>query len=453
MKTVRIAAFLAAAAAGIFGLLAIQTPIQAASAAQPGPPSSRLVDSQASTDPGAASYANNCAVCHGEHLEGNLPAFPPLLGITRQKTNEQIVEIIRSGKGSMPGFPSIPDDELKALLHYLAATASSTPEPAAAAGAAPDPGAAVYADQCAICHGDQREGNLPAFPPLLGVAHKLTGNQIADIVHTGRGRMPGFPTIPNNDLTALLHFLTSAAPPAPDAAPSDTASVAAPALVKAGGALFQQNCAFCHGRDAMGGESGPDLTQSSLVLSDTTGDRISSVVREGRPAKKMPAFKFSNPELQSLVAFIRARITAAGAQKGGRRGVSVDDLQTGNAQAGMQYFNGAGGCSKCHSPSGNLAGIASRFKGLQLEERMLYPEDAKSRVSVTLPSGQRVAGTLAYLDEFTVGLRDANGVYQSWPIRAVKYTVDSPVDAHVNLFPHYTDDDIHNLMAYIQTLR
>ena len=59
-------------------------------------------------------------------------------------------------------------------------------------------------------------------------------------------------------------------------------------LVAAGGALFHQNCAFCHGRDAMGGETGPDLTARSCVLGDTTGDKIAEVVREGRPEKRCP---------------------------------------------------------------------------------------------------------------------------------------------------------------------
>jgi cytochrome c oxidase cbb3-type subunit 3 len=84
---------------------------------------------------------------------------------------------------------------------------------------------------------------------------------------------------------------------------------------------------------------------------------------------------------------------------------------------------------------------------------MLYPRNAKSRVTVTPPSGQSVAGTLAYLDEFTVGLRDSDGTYRSWATINVKYTLDSPVHAHVDQFSKYTDADIHNLMAYLQTLR
>jgi cytochrome c oxidase cbb3-type subunit III len=231
------------------------------------------------------------------------------------------------------------------------------------------------------------------------------------------------------------------------AQPANEAASAA----SAGNALFQQNCAFCHGRDAMGGETGPDLTQSRLVRSDATGEKIAAVVREGRPDNKMPAFSFSTQQIDDIVAFLRARIAAASA--GGRRGVDPSDLQTGNVAAGEAYFNGAGGCSKCHSPTGDLAGIATRYQGLQLEERMLYPKKAKSTVTVTLPTGQTYSGVLAYLDEFTVALRDSDGAYRSWPTDQVKYKVDSPVDAHVELFSKYTDDDIHNLMAYLQTLR
>jgi mono/diheme cytochrome c family protein len=325
-----------------------------------------------------------------------------------------------------------------------------------APNSAPDKvGAESYAKHCAICHGEHREGILPSFPPLVGIKHQMTDQQIASLIHDGKGRMPGQPGMQSEEVAELLQYLSSTpeitAPP-----PAVGGNRRGPQLTgeaAAGGALFQQNCAFCHGRDAMGGETGPDLTQSKLVLGDTDGSKIAGVVREGRIEKKMPAFQFSNPELVSLVAFIRARVTAAASMKGGRRGVAVSDLQTGNVEAGRKYFNGAGGCAKCHSATGDLAGVARRYEGLSLEERMLYPRDAKSSVVVSLPSGEKVAGTLAYLDEFTVGLRDNNGIYKSWPTQIVKYKVDSPVDAHVEQFPKYTDDDIHNLMAYLQTLR
>lgn len=226
-----------------------------------------------------------------------------------------------------------------------------------------------------------------------------------------------------------------------------------PDLVQKGAAIFRQDCSFCHGRSAGGGESGPDLTRSKLVTADVDGDKIGPVVRNGRPDKGMPPFDRSDEQIESLVAFIHTQQTKALTRTGGRKGVDPEDLQTGNVEAGKQYFNGAGGCSTCHSPTGDLAGIASRHQGLELEKRMLYPQHAKSKVTVTLSSGQTVAGTLEYLDEFTVGLIDSTGSYRSWRTRDVKFKVDSPVDAHVALFDKYTDDDVHNLMAYLQTLR
>jgi len=228
-------------------------------------------------------------------------------------------------------------------------------------------------------------------------------------------------------------------------------------LVQQGAALFRQDCSFCHGRDATGGESGPDLTRSKLVAADVRGEKIAPVVRNGRPERGMPPFDRTEQQIASLVAFIHTQqaALAQGGRKGagGRKGVDPEDLQTGNVAAGKKYFEGAGGCARCHSPSGDLAGVALRYKGLDLERRMLYPRFAKSEVTVTLPSGREVSGVLAYLDEFTVGLTNADGFYQSWRTRDVKYKVNAPAEAHVDLFSKYTDDDVHDLMAYLQTLK
>jgi cytochrome c oxidase cbb3-type subunit 3 len=227
----------------------------------------------------------------------------------------------------------------------------------------------------------------------------------------------------------------------------------APSVIDSGGSLFQQNCAFCHGKDAGGGESGPDLTRSKLVSSDVKGEHIGTVIKNGRADKGMPRFNLSDAEITSLVAFIHSQQDKAMSQTGTRKGVDASDLQTGNVEAGKQYFNGSGTCVKCHSATGDLAGIASRYQGLALEERMLYPKEAKSKVTVTTSSGKVLTGQLAYLDEFTVALFDSTGQYRSWPVIDVKYKIDEPAKAHVELFSRYTDADIHNLMAYLQTLR
>src|SRR5580658_11363831 len=117
---------------------------------------------------------------------------------------------------------------------------------------------------------------------------------------------------------------------------------AAQSASERGGALFLQQCAFCHGRDAGGGEDGPDLTRSKLVAGDVGGDKIAPVIREGRPEKGMPRFSLPEAEIAALAAFIHDQKTKAEAQVGTRRGVEVADLQTGNVEAGRVYFNGAG---------------------------------------------------------------------------------------------------------------
>ena len=322
-------------------------------------------------------------------------------------------------------------------------------------------GAEVYANNCAMCHGKNREGNPPVFPSLVGVGSRLTPAQITTIVQNGRGKMPPAAGVKGDDVAAVVAFVSGGgAPPAAPAAPPVAAMMASPAagqgsaLADAGSKVYQQNCSFCHGRDTMGGESGPDLTRSKLVHDDVKGDKISEVVRQGRTGdKKMPAFNLSVDEMNGLVAFIHRTADAASKMVGGRKGVDVADLQTGNLEAGKKYFNGEGKCSSCHSPTGDLAGVASRYQGLALEERMLYPRKVDSKVAVTLPSGQTINGTLAYHDEFVIGMRDASGAYHSWRVGDVKYKIDAPVNAHVEQLPKYSDADIHNLMAYIQTLR
>lgn len=224
-------------------------------------------------------------------------------------------------------------------------------------------------------------------------------------------------------------------------------------VAETGNSLFQQNCAFCHGRDAGGGETGPDLTRSKIVAEDVGGNKIGLIIRNGIVDKGMPKFALPDNDIAALVTFIHEAKTKAESQKGGRRGVDVSDLQTGNAEAGKSYFEGAGGCAHCHSATGDLAGFASRHQGLELEQRMLNPRGAVATATVTLPSGEMVKGKLVHRDEFTIALRDASGRYRSWFVENVKFAVNAPAEAHAELLGKYTDDDIHNLVAYLQTLR
>lgn len=173
----------------------------------------------------------------------------------------------------------------------------------------------------------------------------------------------------------------------------------------------------------------------------------------------MPAFPLPDGDLAAVVAFIHDQKLQADASNGGRRSVDATDMQSGTAAAGERYF--AAACARCHSPTGDLAGVAMRLQGLTLLQRMLYPSiagrgssgRAPQVVTVTLPSGQAITGRLAYRDEFTIAITDDAGWFRSWPASQVKFTLDDPLQAHVEQLGKYSDDDMHDVLAYLQTLR
>jgi len=231
--------------------------------------------------------------------------------------------------------------------------------------------------------------------------------------------------------------------------------------IRAGESRFIAQCGFCHGRDAQGGESGPDLTRSLLVAGDLRGDKLAPLILAGRPAAGMPAFSLSSSDVDAIVAFIHDAKTKAESEKGNRRSVDVEDLQTGDAQAGKQYFNGAGGCAKCHAVSGSFASVGARFQGLALMRRMLNPGNRTPGAApallpatvVTTAAGQSISGRLAYRDEFTITLVDANEWSHSFPVATVRIEGDEPLREHIEQLCRYTEKEMHDVFAYLQTLK
>jgi cytochrome c oxidase cbb3-type subunit III len=243
-------------------------------------------------------------------------------------------------------------------------------------------------------------------------------------------------------------------PPAGKATQSYTS-----AEIQAGQTRFGSQCGFCHGRDAQGGESGPDLARSALVAEDDRGDKIGPVIRSGRPDKGMPAFSLPAADIASIVAFIHDAKSQAESAAGGRRSVDPSDFGTGNAEAGKRYFMGAGGCMKCHSLSGSFATIGSRYQGLALLQRMLYPRGGRGApsaprpaVTITTADGEKISGKLAYRDEFSLTLVDAEGWSRSWPAASVKITSEDPLRAHQEQLGEYTEEEMHDVLAFLRTL-
>ena len=233
--------------------------------------------------------------------------------------------------------------------------------------------------------------------------------------------------------------------------------------VRTGELRFVSQCGFCHGRDAAGGESGQDLTRSELVAADTGGDKIGPLLSAGRPNAGMPSFHIDDEELKAIAAFIHTQANKFAALGGGRRPVDPADLATGNAQDGRAWFNGAGGCSACHSATGDLAGVATRYQGLTLLERMLYPSGrpapAPPKAVFTLPSGQTSASGQTIIapvvgeDEFSVTVLDPLGTRQTYSKDRVKVKIEDPMSAHFTQLGKYTDAEMHNVLAWLQTLK
>jgi cytochrome c oxidase cbb3-type subunit 3 len=227
--------------------------------------------------------------------------------------------------------------------------------------------------------------------------------------------------------------------------------------IRAGELRFGAQCGFCHGRDAAGGEQGPDLTRSELIAQDVRGDKVGPLVRAGRVDAGMPSFKLSDSDLTAIVAYIHQQMDEASTLGGGRRSVEPEDLATGNAADGRAYFDGAGGCSRCHSATGDLKGIAARYQGLNLFQRMLYPSGrpapAPPKAIFTLASGQTIVAPVTAEDEFTVTVMDPLGNPQTYQRNAVKVKIENPIVAHFEQLGKYTDASIHNVLAYLDTLK
>ncbi len=227
---------------------------------------------------------------------------------------------------------------------------------------------------------------------------------------------------------------------------------AASEAVDRGRKQFAQACGFCHGLDATGAR-GPDLVRSPMVAHDVKGDLIGPIVRQGRPEKGMPPLSMTNEQVSEIAAFLHARSEEALHSAHVPSSYPIEKLLTGNAEAGKAYFNGAGGCKACHSPSGDLTGVASKHSPIDLEARMLYPWGKPATVVVTLASGEQVEGRLLRLDEFEVALRDSSGWYRSFSCDRVKVEVRDPLAAHRELLGKLTPTDVHNLFAYLETLK
>jgi cytochrome c oxidase cbb3-type subunit 3 len=235
-----------------------------------------------------------------------------------------------------------------------------------------------------------------------------------------------------------------------------------PAAIERGRALYSVNCTFCHGADTRGGDGGPSLLRAATVLDDQNGELIAPVVQNGRADRGMPKFSFTDAQVQDVVAFIHS-FTAAGYDPSRMKPPSI---LVGDAQAGEAYFGRT--CGSCHSASGDLRGYASRFTDEKVMQQTWMMPGSGGRgaapvklnvppttVTVTLASGEKVEGVLDRLDDFVVSLTERDGTHRSFRTSGdtPKVEVHDPLQPHRQLLTKYSDADIHNVTAYLATLK
>jgi|SRR5579871_199259 len=231
-----------------------------------------------------------------------------------------------------------------------------------------------------------------------------------------------------------------------------------PQMIARGKALFDVNCALCHGEDARGGDGGPNLIRGSVLLNDRNGELLGPVLQNGRLPEGMPKFDFSTAQIADIDTFLHS-FRVSGYDAARKRPPSI---VVGDAKAGQAYFQAK--CASCHSATGDLSGLAARITDARtLQQRWLLPSGGArggapgvaAQVTVTLDSGQRADGQLVRIDDFIVTLLQADGTTRTFRRDGDKPKVEihDPLRAHRDLLRVYSDKDIHDVTAYLVTLK
>jgi mono/diheme cytochrome c family protein len=221
-----------------------------------------------------------------------------------------------------------------------------------------------------------------------------------------------------------------------------------------GAPLYQQLCAFCHGQQARGA-TGSSLITSDEVLGDDHGEHLVAFLKKGRPEKGMPAFAtMADGELKDISEFIHLRVEDV-ANRGTYR---VLNILVGNAAKGHDYVEAH--CISCHKAEA-FAHIGGKFRSPdQLQRGWIWPargtgENALTvNATVDMPGGGTIAGRVAQVSDFRITLIDGTGQPRTIERRAaVKVLMRDPLAAHQEMIMTLSNDDMHNVTAYLDSLK
>lgn len=249
--------------------------------------------------------------------------------------------------------------------------------------------------------------------------------------------------------------------------PAQQRALADAALIERGGQIYTANCRFCHGADLRGGDSGgPNLLRSQLVFNDKEGELIGPLVVQGSQTPgvgMMPPIPMSEDDIRSLAAYlhsVQATMQRQGNPPPGEE--KILNVLVGDAAAGKDYFEST--CASCHSAD-EMRGLSAKLpEAMDLQNYWVRGgPDGRSggeaptptTVKVTAADGKTYEGELVRYDDFFVALRQSEGGYRSFSRRGggLEIEIDNPRQAHLELLPKYADKNIHDVTAYLASLK
>ncbi len=332
------------------------------------------------------------------------------------------------------------------------------------------PGRDTVKKVCGSCH-----------PPVLVLGKGMSREQWGDIVSNMISKGA---TGTEAEFTQVVDYLATNLPPSTPPAAGGSSAARKPAgggglLAQAGAAdkhivddvaadrgrtIYIAQCITCHGPKARGNERGPDIVRSLVILQDRYGDKLGPFLKKGHPTQSgVASASFDSKQVEDLSHFMHQKV--GDTLRTGPYN-KVLNVLTGDPKAGAIYFNGEGKCNTCHSTTGDLAGIAKKYDPPVLQLKFVFPqtvafgrraaagERKPVMVTVTPAAGAPVTGVLLQMDDFDVTLRDAAGQYQSFKrtpeLQVVK---NDPYAAHVALLDQYTDKNMHDVVAFLETLK
>ena len=301
-----------------------------------------------------------------------------------------------------------------------------------------------------------------AFIAFLALATHQSCRTLAAQETSGQASGAQHPQQGNSDTAPVTR---QSAPIARSHLPMPQRPASPPEKVARGKALFQVNCAFCHGADALGGSVGPNLRENQIVTDDKDGELLAPIIHGARADRGMPAIQMTQPDVSDVAAFLHSFTIGERV-----RPSKPIDIVVGNASEGKITFDRM--CGSCHSVTGDLAGIASKLPNARnLQQAWLLPGGPRRTVlgrprdpglhvqpvtvTVTLPSGEKITGTLERIDDFYVGLQTSEGDFHSFARHGdePKVEIHDPIAPHRALLRNYTDQEIHDITAYLVTIK